>query len=303
MREYRFHTADVFTSKRFGGNQLAVLPDARGLTSEEMLDIAREFNYSESTFVLPPENPAHTRRLRIFTPGGEVPFAGHPTVGSAFVLAAIGEIVITGDETQIVFEEGVGPVSVRIRSKDGQPEFAELSVTQLPEVLPPLPPREELAPMLSLEVDDLLDGAYHPQALSCGLPFSFIPLRNRDAVGRARLRLDRWEKLLAQTAAHMVMVFSMDPEDPANQVRARMFAPGASVPEDPATGSACAALGGYLGARDRRSDGTLRWAVEQGYEMGRPSIIGIETDKRGGTISAVRVGGTSVLVCEGMIRL
>ncbi|MEO6445597.1 MAG: PhzF family phenazine biosynthesis protein, partial [Gemmatimonadaceae bacterium] len=179
MRRFRFFTADVFTTERFGGNQLAVLPDARGLTTEEMLAVTREFNYSESTFVLPPDDPAHTRKLRIFTPGGEVPFAGHPTVGTAFVLAAAGDVPLSGDETRIVFEEGVGPVPVTIRSTGGYPSFAELSVAKLPEVLAPLPPREELAAMLSLGADDLLDGVFHPQSVSCGLPFAFVPLRNR----------------------------------------------------------------------------------------------------------------------------
>lgn len=303
MRTYAFHTADVFTSTRFGGNQLAVLPDARGLTTEEMHAIAREFNYSESTFVLPPDDPSHTRRVQIFTPGGEVPFAGHPTVGTAFVLAAIGEIALTGAETKIVFEEGVGPVPVTIRGERGAPAFAELSVAKLPEVLPPSPPAEVLAPMLSLGTDDLVGGAFHPQAVSCGLPFTFVPLRSRDAVRRAKLRLDLWEGALAASPANMVMVFALDAEDPAHQVRARMFAPGVAVPEDPATGSACAALGGYLGMRDAIADGTLRWIVEQGYEMGRPSLLHVSCDKAKGAITGIRVGGASVLVCSGTIRV
>ena len=303
LREYTFHTTDVFTSTRFGGNQLAVLPDARGLTTEEMHAIAREFNYSESTFVLPPDDAAHTRRVRIFTPGGEVPFAGHPTVGTALVLAELREIPLTGDETAIVFEEGVGPVRVSIRATDGVATFAELSVAKLPEILPPVPGPEVLAPMLSLGEADLAGGAFHPQAVSCGLPFTFVPLRTRDAVRRARLKLDLWESALSRTPAHMVMVFAMDAEDPAHQVRARMFAPGESVPEDPATGSACAALGGYLGLRDATVNGTLRWIVEQGYEMGRPSLLHVACDKRDGTIAAVRVGGAAVLVSSGTIRL
>lgn len=301
MPTYRYHTADIFTSVPFGGNQLAVLPDARGLTSEQMLAIAREFNYSESTFVLPPDDPSHTRKVRIFTPAGELPFAGHPTVGTAHVLAAIGEIPLTGDSTTIVLEEGVGPVPVRIRAEGGKPVFCQLSVAKLPEVLPPIPTRESLAPMLSLDVDDLLDGAFHPQAVSCGVPFSFVPVRSRDAVRRAKLRLDRWEELLASHPSNMVMVFALDAEDPAHDVRARMFGPGAGVPEDPATGSACAALGGYLGMRDPRRDGTLRWIAEQGYEMGRPSQLEIETDKAAGAITAVRVGGRSVMMCEGTL--
>ncbi|NUO62017.1 MAG: PhzF family phenazine biosynthesis protein [Gemmatimonadaceae bacterium] len=302
MPRYRYVTADVFTDKPFGGNQLAVLPDARGLDDERMFALAREFNFSETTFVFPPENGG-TRKLRIWTPGGEVPFAGHPTVGSAHVLAAIGEIGLTGNETKIVFEEGVGPVPVTIRSRDGQPVFAQLSVAKLPEIGPPVPTRETLAEMLSLESKDLVGGHFAPQAVSCGLPFVFVPLKDRDAVKRSRIRVDLWERTLGRAWASMIMVFSRDPEREGSDIRARMYAPGISVPEDPATGSACAALGGYLAARDPRQDGTLRWVVEQGFEMGRPSIIEIEVDKRGGHVEAVRVGGASVVMSEGTIEV
>lgn len=300
MNSYRYVTADVFTSRRFGGNPLAVLPDARGLTTEQMLAITREFNYSETTFVLPPENPAHTRRVRIFTPGGEIPFAGHPTVGTAFVLASIGEVTLTGSETRVVLEEGVGPVPVTIRATDGKPTFCQFSVAQLPEVGPPLPSRSVMASLLSLNEDDLVDGVWHHQVVSCGLPFAFVPLRDRGAVGRSRIRLEQWEQHLAGRVGDMVMVFAMDPEEPGHHVRARMYSPGINVAEDPATGSACAALGGYLAAR-AEGDGTMRWVVEQGYEMGRPSLIEVEADRSGGTITAVRVGGATVMVCEGQL--
>jgi len=295
---YTFYTADVFTDTLFGGNQLGIIPDARGLTTEQMLAIAREFNYSESTFVFPPENPAHTRRVRIFTPGGEVPFAGHPTVGTAHVLAAIGEVPLTGAETRIVLEENVGPVPVVIRARDGKPDFAQLSVAMLPQVSEPTVSRERLASILSLDVDDMLDGAYEPQTVSCGLPFLLVPLKDRKAVGRSRLRLDQWEESLQGTPSEMVMVFAADPERPGSDMRARMYGPAVSVVEDPATGSACACLAGYLAARTPR-DGTLRWVVEQGFEMGRPSIIEIEADKQDGAITAVRVGGRTVLVSKG----
>jgi trans-2,3-dihydro-3-hydroxyanthranilate isomerase len=301
--KYRFHTADVFTDRQFGGNQLAVFPDARGISDARMRDIAREFNFSETTFVLPPRDAAHTRRVRIFTPGGEVPFAGHPTVGTAHVLTATGEVALDGERTRLVFEEGVGPVPVTVRGRDGQPTFAQLSVAKLPEVGPPPPDASVLAELLSLESSDLLGGAMAPQAVSCGLPFLFVPVRNRDAVRRARIRMEPWERTLAGSWTDMVMVFALDPERPDSQVRARMFAPGVSVPEDPATGSACAALGGYLASRDPVRDGTLRWRVEQGFEMGRPSILDIETDKRDGAITAVRVGGTTVMVTEGTLTL
>jgi trans-2,3-dihydro-3-hydroxyanthranilate isomerase len=268
-----------------------------------MLAITREFNYSESTFIFPPENPEQTCRVRIFTPGGEVPFAGHPTVGTAFVLAATGAIPFTGEETRIVLGENVGPVPVVIRARDGRPSFAQFSVAKLPETGPALPPNALLAEVLGLEEGDLLTGEFAPEVVSCGLPFTFVPLRNRDAVRRAKLRLDAWERVISRHMGHMLFFFARDAEEPGHDVRARMFGPGYNVPEDPATGSACAALGGYLGRRDPRPDGTLRWVVEQGYEMGRPSQVHVEADKRAGEITAVRVGGESVLVCEGTIQV
>jgi trans-2,3-dihydro-3-hydroxyanthranilate isomerase len=241
--------------------------------------------------------------VRIWTPGGEVPFAGHPTVGTAHVLAEIGEIPLGGETTSIVLEEGVGPVPVSIRASGGKPVFAQLSVAKLPEVGPPVPTRETLASILSLETKDLVGGHFAPQSVSCGLPFLFVPVKDRDAVKRSRIRVEQWERTLGNAWASMVFVFSRDPEREGSDIRARMYAPGISVPEDPATGSACAALGGYLGARDPRQDGTLRWVVEQGFEMGRPSIIEVETDKRGGMITGVRVGGASVMMGEGTIRV
>jgi trans-2,3-dihydro-3-hydroxyanthranilate isomerase len=295
---YTFYTADVFTDTLFGGNQLGILPDARGLSTEQMLAITREFNYSESTFVFPPDDPKHTRRVRIFTPGGEVPFAGHPTVGTAHVLAAIGEIPLTGTETRIVLEENVGPVPVMIRARDGKPEFAQLSVAKLPEVSQPTVSRERLAAILSLEPNDILDGDFAPQMVSCGLPFLIVPVTDRKALARSRLRLEPWEESLQGTPSEMVMLFAADPERPGSDMRARMYGPAVSIVEDPATGSACACLAGYLAARTPR-DGTLRWVVEQGFEMGRPSILETEADKKDGVITAVRVGGQTVLVSKG----
>jgi trans-2,3-dihydro-3-hydroxyanthranilate isomerase len=299
---YRYLTADVFTDKPFGGNQLAVFPDAKGLDDEQMFALAREFNFSETTFVFPPEKGG-TRKLRIWTPGGEVPFAGHPTVGTAHVLAEIGEIPLEGESTSIVFEEQVGPVPVKIRASGGKPVFAQLSVAKLPEIGPPVPTRETLASMLSLEPKDLVGGHFAPQSVSCGLPFLFVALKDRAAVKRSRIRVDQWERTLGSAWASMIMVFSRDPEREGSDIRARMYAPGISVPEDPATGSACAALGGYLAARDTRQEGTLRWIVEQGFELGRPSILEVEVDKSAGAITAVRVGGASVMMGEGTIRV
>jgi trans-2,3-dihydro-3-hydroxyanthranilate isomerase len=308
---YRFLTADVFTDRPFGGNPLAVFPDARGIPGERMQQIAREFNLSETVFVLPPEDPAHTRKLRIFAPASELPFAGHPTVGTAFVLAAIGEVALAGGETRAVFEEGVGPVPVMIRAEGGRPVFTQLTAAKLPEVGPPPPPTPELAEMLSLDPADLLDGlpdeenasGDRPEAVSCGVPFLYIPLRNRDAVRRARLRADRWEALLGGYWAQEVYVFARDPELPGSHVRSRMFAPRMGIVEDPATGAATASFGGYLASRAPERDGTLHWVIEQGFEMGRPSILHLEADKQDGRITAVRVGGSSVLMSEGWMEV
>lgn len=303
MPSFKYVIADVFTDTRFGGNQLAVLPDASRLPPELMQPIAREFNFSETTFVLPPTDRRNTRRVRIFTPAGELPFAGHPTVGTAFVLAALGDIPLTGEETKIVFEEGVGPVPVTIRAKNGQPSYAQLTAAQPPEVGPPPPPAKQLAAMLGLDEQDIGAPGFTPEAVSCGVFFLLVPLRNRAALARARARADQFERVLKGYITNKVFLFCNEPELPNSHFRARMFAPEIGVPEDPATGSACASFAGYLAARESARSGTLRWVVEQGFEMGRPSILELEADKRDGAIAAIRVGGNSVLVSKGEINV
>lgn len=303
MPAIRFVTADVFTNVRLGGNQLAVIPDARGIPEEFLLPICREFNYSETTFVYPPEQPGHTRRVRIFTPGGEVPFAGHPTVGTAVVLAATGELSLDDPETRVVLEENVGPIPVVIRNSHAGGGWAQFSVAKLPEVGPPVPSRGVLSRILGLETGDLLGTTEKPQAVSCGLPFLIVPLTSLDAVSRARVKMDRWDETLAHAWASMIWVYAADPEGGDHHYRARMFAPGINVPEDPATGSAGAAFAGYLAARSRVRGGTLNWTIDQGVEMGRPSRLEIEADKADGEITAIRVGGAAVLVSEGTMAI
>ena len=299
MRSFQYYTTDVFTREQFGGNQLAVFPDARDLDPALYQKIAREFNFSETTFVLPPTDPANTRRVRIFTPGGELQFAGHPTVGTSFVLATIGAIPMKGGDARIVLEEGVGPVPVTIRSENGKPSFAQLSVAQLPLVGPPPPPASHLAKCLGLSPADILTGAWAPEGRSCGTPFLMVPVRDRKALAKARPNADAFVSVLGKYWSDKVFFFCNEPELKGSHYRARMFAPGIGVPEDPATGSACAGFAGYLADRDERSDGTLQWRVEQGFEMGRPSILDIEADKKGDKITGVRVGGNSVLVSKG----
>jgi PhzF family phenazine biosynthesis protein len=223
-RPYRYVTVDVFTDRQFGGNPLAVLLDARGLSDAEMLAVTREFNYAETTFVLPPERGG-AARVRIFTPGGEVPFAGHPTVGTAHALFATGALAAEGDEATIVLEEGVGDVPVRVRLAGGagalgegfgapEPAFAELTAAAAPTERD-APDAGVLAGALSLDPADLLGGDYAPRVASCGLPFTLVPVRTRAAVARARVRPELWERAYAGPAwgrgvSEGAMVFTTD---------------------------------------------------------------------------------------------
>jgi trans-2,3-dihydro-3-hydroxyanthranilate isomerase len=264
--------------------------------------IANEFNLSETVFVLPADDPANTRKLRIFTPAGEIPFAGHPTVGTAFLLGLLGEISLKAPETGIVFEAGAGPIAVSIFSDGTEPSKARLVAPRPPEIGPPPPSAERIAKALSLRVGDLLGGNYEPAGMSCGLPFLFVPLADRAAVGRMRVDSAAWGEIAAYWGPG-IFAFAFDPELPGSHIRARMFAPSMGVPEDPATGSACAALGGYLATREPQADGDFRWVVEQGFEMGRPSLMELDVEKRGGVVSKVQVGGPAVLVSAGAIDL
>ncbi len=297
----RFFTADVFTDRIFGGNQLAVFPEAGGVETGPMQAIARELNLSETVFVFPPDDPAHTRRLRIFTPGAELPFAGHPTIGTAFVLASIGEVPLGPAGASIVFEEGVGPVPVTIRREGDGPGYCELTSARLPEEGPPPPSLDEVAAVLSLRPDEIGTDGLSPRAWSCGVPYFFIPLRSLDALGRARIDPSAWQRSLAAWWAPAVYPFVETEELDGVDIRARMFAPGIGIPEDPATGSAVAALAGYLAAADGAPSGTLRWTIEQGVEMGRPSRLLVTCERSGSHTTAVRVGGQSVLVAEGRL--
>ena len=304
---YAFHTADVFTDHMHGGNPLAVIPDARGLSDAQMEAITREFNYSETVFVFPPRQEGNTRRVRIFTPGAELPFAGHPTVGCAFVLAWIGDIPMNGDETHIVLEEGVGPVPVLIRAKSGKPTFTQLTAAKMPEIKDPPPPPEILCEVISLEPSHIVaDDMLEPEAVSCGVPYLFIPLKKPEMLSWAKVDVPKWEQTLGGYWAPEMFVFSTD--DWSNifeggHIRARMFAPGLGIGEDPATGSACAALAGFLALRAETRDGTLRWIVDQGVEMGRPSRLELEVDLKSGQLAAIRVGGCSVLVSSGTLHV
>lgn len=298
MTRYAYFTVDVFTDEVFGGNPLAVFPRADGLNDRQMKTVARELNLSETTFVVPPDDPAHTCKVRIFTPGAELPFAGHPTLGTAHVLVGNGDIAADGDTTEIVFEEGVGPVPVTVSRQPANRTFARLSVSKLPEFGPPAPSREDLAAVLSIAPDDIPADA-PVEAVSCGVPFLFVPVSGLDAMARLRPDMARWTEVLGGYWATEIFAWTRETASDGVDVHARMFGPMIGIAEDPATGGAAAALGGYLGVREGPETGTVRWRVEQGIEMGRPSLLEVDADKQAGEITAVRVGGTTVPVGRG----
>jgi trans-2,3-dihydro-3-hydroxyanthranilate isomerase len=295
MSDFRFYTCDVFTDRMFSGNPLAVLTDARGLDEQAMQSIAREFNFSETTFVTPPTDKLHTARVRIFTPGRELPFAGHPTVGTAFVLASL-----SADKNvhELVLEENVGPVPVRIEHHDGRVVRCTFTSARLPERLnAELPSIQALAEMLQLTKEQIVAPA---EVWSCGVPYLLIHVASSDALMRAQLDVTRWRETLAEAVTQEVYpIAQLD----AATWQVRMFAPGAGVAEDPATGSAAAALAGWLVRHTANQSSTQRWTILQGEAIGRPSKIELEADLRDGAVQAVRVGGSSVMVSDGVLKL
>jgi len=294
---YRFAICDVFTDTRFGGNPLAVLPESEGLSSEQMQQIAREFNFSESTFVLPPEQ-GNTRRVRIFTPSSEIPFAGHPNVGTAFALATLGELGDFDRATSVVFEEEAGLVPVRVERR-GDGVWCELSAPQTIAFGPSVEPGR-LAPALALQADEIVATTHPPQVASVGLPFLFVELRDRAALERARVDRDVFQVLVDEGFPVCIHVYLRSNDD--FDVRARMYAPFDEI-EDPATGSANCALAGLLASKDDAESGALQWRIAQGVEMGRPSLLEARAQKRDGAVVATFVGGASVLVAEGAIEV
>jgi trans-2,3-dihydro-3-hydroxyanthranilate isomerase len=300
MRRLHYHRVDVFTDRAFGGNPLAVFTNGRGLDTETMQAIAKEFNLSETTFVLPPDDPKHDWRVRIFTPGSELPMAGHPTVGTSFVLAREHLIPRDARETTIILEEGVGPVPVRVEFEGGEPSFAEMT-QPLPTFGPALEDRQSFAAMLSLEESDL-EADLPVQIVSCGVPFFYVPLRSLDAAHRARPRVDLMERVAEEHGIPPeVFVFTREVEHEGSTVHSRMFAPGLGITEDPATGAASGPLGCYLVKYGVFPDGNI--VSEQGVEMGRPSFIHIRIESAGEQITAVRVGGRCHFAGEGFIEV
>src|SRR5262245_6362030 len=297
-----FATVDVFTDRRFGGNPLAVVPDARDLSTEQMQAIAAEFNLAETTFVLPPQDPAHTAHVRIFTPKAEMPFAGHPNVGTAFVLAQIGEChgrKITGD--RLVFEEKAGLVPLDLTRERGAVVAARLAAPQKLALGDEIAP-DVVAAMCGLEPTEIATRIHQPMIASCGNNFAFAEVTSRAALAKATVRTDMLAKHLPMSRAVGVHLYAPAKEHGV-EIQSRMFAPLFGVPEDPATGSANVSLIGLLAHLDKRSDVTLTKNIGQGFDMGRPSILEASAEKKAGRVTATYIGGRCVPMLSGEIDL
>ena len=291
MATLKFETWDVFTDRTFAGNQLAVIMDGDGLTSEQMQAITREFDYSETSFVLPPEDLAHTARVRIFTPGYEMPFAGHPTVGTAIAIARA-----RGLEGEVTLELNAGlfPVKVDVSRSRFWAQFQNpRSVTETGEA----PGADELEEALSLPTGSIDRDKHHPRRIGAGVDYIYAQA-SLEAVRRASVNAAAFEALRLDDTIG-VYLYAKGGEAPDTDYHVRMFAPGAGVVEDAATGSAAAAFPGQIVRSEALGDGVRQWRLEQGVEMGRPSRIDLEFETSGGDVTAVRVGGEAAPVMRG----
>ena len=301
MREFHFIQADVFTDRPFTGNPLAIFPEAEGLSSEEMQSIAKEMNLSETTFVLPATDLKAQFRLRIFTPASELPLAGHPVVGTCFVLAERGTLSLEEGDNRIHQECKAGVLPVDILVKGGRVD--QVVMTQSPpRFFDEYHDRKLLADAVGLSEDQLLPEDLPAQVVSTAVPQLMVPARSLRHLDKIELDLVAMRKVLAATQSDCFMIFTRECIHDEGTVHARMFAPGLGVSEDPATGSASGALGAYLVRHGLvASEPTSHVLVEQGYEMGRPSSIYVEVDSDENGPSEVRVGGKAVEIAEGKL--
>lgn len=302
MTTLTYKIFDVFTETALQGNGLAVVKDADDLSDATMQAVAREFNQSETVFVLQPRNKAHSARVRIFTPANELPFAGHPTVGVAAMLGAerIGNVE-TEEDALVVLELGVGPIRVGVRLRPGEVPYSEFDLPKMPTEEPDVPTREELSMVLGLTSSELSFENHKPSCFDAGLPYVFVPVHDLTAISNLKVNPATLERLLPKNRSALY-VYCRDTQRANSSFHARMFDPLAGITEDPATGSAAAAFAGVIMKFDQPAGGTKNYVIEQGFEIGRPSEINLElvidNDLRG-----VRIGGSVVQVAEGTLTI
>ena len=305
-----FHTLDVFTTRKFGGNPLAVVLGADRLSTAQMQTITREFNLSETTFILPPDNPAHTAKVRIFFPGGEMPFAGHPTLGTAALLAELKHKPGCSFETTITLELKAGLTPVRV-SRIADRIHGVFTAPVVPFHVPvKLPSIEAAARALNLDPADIGFDGHGLASCEGGPRFFYVPVKTRAALEKSKILEPHWSRLLEGvnineriSTIDAVYLYTRGGDGAGTAFRSRMYSPTGGIPEDPATGSATVNLAAQLLTAEKLADGTQRWQIEQGYEMGRPSDLTLEADVKAGALTAVRVGGSAVRMMSGELEI
>ncbi len=297
-----YHVLDVFTDQRFGGNPLAVVLGADALDVGSMQTIAREFNLSETVFVQKPQQAAHTARVRIFTPAIELPFAGHPTVGTAALLAQL-KVPEAADhmEALIVLEEQIGIVRVGVRLRAGKVPYAEFDSPKLPQDAGTIPAADRLAATLGLIPAEIGFENHRPTRIAAGNTFAFVPVASLEAMAKARVAPAHWGAAFQGGVG--AFLYCRQTVHTTSSFHARMFAPEHGVAEDPATGSAAAGFAGVVHRFDELPDGLHKRIIEQGYEMGRPSRIDLSLQVEAGKLATVRIGGHAVRIAEGTIEV
>jgi trans-2,3-dihydro-3-hydroxyanthranilate isomerase len=297
-----YHLLDVFTDVALAGNPLAVVSDADGLGDEQMQAIAKEFNLSETVFLLAPRNKLHSARLRIFTPTQELPFAGHPTVGAACLIASLRAPDMLGRQPlHLVLEEEIGPVGCDVSRFRGAVRTSFVA-PQTPVLGAPLDDLSGIAGALGLAKDDIGFDDHRPVIASAGVPFAFVPVKGRDALNRLAPKPGFFPEVFPMELP-AVCVYTRETADPAHHVQARVFVPGLGVAEDPATGSAACAFAAVAAAFEKPEDGEHTIVIEQGFQMGRPSLIALTMDVSGGQLAQASIGGASVIVGEGFLTI
>lgn len=296
---YRYFVCDVFTTQMFSGNQLAVVPEAQGLSESQMQNIAKEFNFSETTFVFPPE-AGQTKKVRIFTPNTEVPFAGHPNIGTAFILAKDGAFGTCDTAKEVVFEEKAGLVPVKINKDESGYIWCELSAPEILSIGDPVS-KPLVASVLTLNESEILTTTHPPQVASVGLPFLLVEISSVNSLIKAQIDVGRLELLIEKAGVSYIHLYCRNVGN--FDIKARMFAPLDGVSEDPATGSANGALIGLLSQYENIDDSDKDWTISQGAEIERPSVLYGRTQKQKGKVIGVWIGGHSVLVSEGVLKL
>ena len=299
-----YYILDVFTERAFGGNPLAVVNEADRLSTADMQAIAREFGLSETVFVLKPESQGHTARVRIFTPLREIPFAGHPTLGAAALLAELRMPVINGERDAIIaLEEQVGSVRVGVRLREGQAAFGEFDAPKGNTVIEELPQPEVTSAALGLIPNELGFENHKPVILRNSGSYAYVPVANLEAMSKSRVVATHWLTAFTDRKVDGVYLYTRQCVRSHASFHARMYAPDMGVPEDPATGSAAIGLARVIHMFDDLNDGSHKRMIEQGMEMGRPSSIALTITVARGELEGVRIGGHVVRVAEGTLRI